>query len=79
MLWLLLADSHHDDNHHDDNHHDYSENDLMLFSGFLLVLFFCVFGVWLSAAPQEPQRVIRHTIVLPSKNGHRREIEIEPC
>ena len=72
MLWLLLADS-----HHDDNHHDYSENDLMLFSGFLLVLFFCVFGVWLSAAPQEPQRVIRHTIVLPSK--HRREIEIEPC
>jgi len=75
MLWLLLADSH--DDHHDDHHHDYSENDLMLFSGFLLVLFFCVFGVWLSAAPQEPQRVIRHTIVLPSK--HRREIEIEPC
>ena len=76
MLWLLLADSHHDD-HHNDHNHDYSENDLMLFSGFLLVLLFCVFGVWLSAAPQEPQRVIRHTIVLPSK--HRREIEIEPC
>ena len=76
MFWLLLAD---DEGHHHDDHHDYSSNDVMLFSGFLLVLFLCVFGVWLSAPPQEPTRIIRHTIVLPSKNGHRREIDIEPC
>jgi len=71
MLWLLVAD------HHDSDSRDYSTNDVLLFSGFLLVLLLCVFGVWATATPQGSPHIIRHTIVLPPR--HRREIDIEPC